>query len=321
MIEPDVLERFRAIVARVTGLAFDDTRKDLLVEALSARMAATALPAHECVELANRPNAKDEISKLAELLTVPETYFFRNMRQFMACRDVAIPDALRTAGERVIRLLSMGCASGEEAYSLAMLIRDSFPELNGCVSLLGVDVNPAVLRKARTGRYSEWSLRETPPQSRARWFRAIGRATILDDSLKRSVVLRKAIWPPTIQRCSLASRTTSSSVGTCSCTSPPSNASSPSRDCHARWHLVAICSSVTRRASARSPTTSTCVRATRRFTIGARQGAFRRFRSSIFLRGIDRIRGLARRSCARTASRWRVRPQRRDARGRSTPSI
>jgi chemotaxis protein methyltransferase CheR len=68
-----------------------------------------------------------------------------------------------------------------------MLIRDSFPELNGCVSLLGVDVNPAVLRKARTGRYSEWSLRETPPQSRARWFRAIGRATILDDSLKRSV--------------------------------------------------------------------------------------------------------------------------------------
>src|SRR5207247_2974392 len=100
----------------------------------------------------------DELAALARELTVPETYFFRNRDQFRALSDVVLPDRIAArAGERRLSLLSAGCASGEEAYSLAIVARDVV-DPSWRVSVLGVDVSPAALAKAAGGRYSSWAM-------------------------------------------------------------------------------------------------------------------------------------------------------------------
>lgn len=81
--------------------------------------------------------------------------------------------------------MSAGCASGEEAYSLVMLMREVWPDREPLV--IAADVNPAILERALAARYSAWSLRETPESSITRWFRKDGRDYVVDDAIRRSV--------------------------------------------------------------------------------------------------------------------------------------
>src|ERR1700729_4156583 len=87
---------------------------------------------------------REEIRALAQEVTVGETYFFRYMDQFRAFAEVVRP-------LRQLRLLSAGCASGEEAYSLAMMLREHVAQPAAQISILGVDINPAALAKASRG--------------------------------------------------------------------------------------------------------------------------------------------------------------------------
>src|SRR5207244_1309096 len=100
-------------------------------------------------------SSMDELGALAEELTVTETYFFRNMDQFRALTEVALPDRIRARpSRRSLSLLSAGCASGEEAYSLAAAVRQQLPETAGWeVAIRGVDINPAMIAKARRAHY------------------------------------------------------------------------------------------------------------------------------------------------------------------------
>ena len=91
------------------------------------------------------------------------------------------------AAARRLQILSAGCASGEEAYSLAMLVREAAMDRSWDVSILGVDVNPAIVSKATRALFSEWALRETPADVRKRWFKPAGRDFSLDDTLRAAV--------------------------------------------------------------------------------------------------------------------------------------
>ena len=96
-----------------------------------------------------------ELQALAPELTVPETYFFRHIDQFHAFADVALPEAQAARGPvRKLNILSAGCASGEEPYTLAMVVRERGADYGWNVSIRGFDLNPAVLAKAARGRYS-----------------------------------------------------------------------------------------------------------------------------------------------------------------------
>ena len=92
----------------------------------------------------------------------------------------------QAAGGRA-SVVSMGCASGEEPYSLAITVRDTFADCAEMVSILGFDINPAALERAARGRFSPWVLRETPPDVQHRWFRAEGRDFVLNDRLRNAV--------------------------------------------------------------------------------------------------------------------------------------
>jgi chemotaxis protein methyltransferase CheR len=119
--------------------------------------------------------------------SVAETHFCRHAEQLHAFVAAALPACLEDHGWRAgvrlqspLRILSAGCASGEEAYTLALLIHDSFPHLfTEDVQILGIDAQPALLQRARHRRYSEWSFRQTPPNFRKRHFRQDGGAFVI----------------------------------------------------------------------------------------------------------------------------------------------
>ena len=187
-LSPPQVERFRMIASRRLGLRFEEGQMGFLAETLRRRIDGTGrLPEVYLsdLEAATVPHGRDELRIIAQDLTVTETYFLRNRDQFRAFREIVLPDRARArCAERRLRILSAGCASGEEAYSLAIEVRD-FPDVVGWeVAIQGVDINVAMLDKAARGRYSAWALRETPAEIQARCFRPEGRDFVLDDSFR-----------------------------------------------------------------------------------------------------------------------------------------
>lgn len=178
----------RAVEARL-GLRFDDHRLTQLAEVLERRAQARRLSAGAYLAaLATELEASDELSALARELTVGETYFFRHTDQFTALREVALPERRSArAASRQLRLLSAGCASGEEAFSLAIALRELDPGLGFETFVHGIDLNPEALAKAERGLYSSWSLRETPDAARERWFVSEGREFRLKPELRHAV--------------------------------------------------------------------------------------------------------------------------------------
>ncbi len=185
------LDHFRTIIAGRLGLQFDDGKMDRLAEVLRQRLNARGerTASAYLTSIASSANGREELRALAPHLTVSETYFFRCPDHFRVLQEVALPSRIRARNSRrQLRLLSAGCASGEEAYSLAILLKEQFPEVAGWdLSIVGVDLNPTMLAKARAARYSPWSLRETAEEMRTRCFRREGADFLLDESFRRIV--------------------------------------------------------------------------------------------------------------------------------------
>jgi chemotaxis protein methyltransferase CheR len=185
------VESFRTIVAQRLGLYFEDAKLEFLGDILRQRMEETGCGHYSQYQrrISSPQEQEAEASALAELLTVGETYFFRYAEHFEAFSEAVLPTCVRARGQnRQLRILSAGCASGEEAYSLAILLRERFSELaSWTVEIRGIDINPAVLQKALKARYSPWSLRETPAEMQSRYFRPAGREFQLEGSIREAV--------------------------------------------------------------------------------------------------------------------------------------
>lgn len=114
---------------------------------------------------------EDELDALLAALTVHVTQFFRNPSTFAVLGKKVLPEILeraRRVGQRDVRLWSVGCASGEEPYSLALLLDEIASGLP--VSILGTDLSREILQKAREGFYDPLRLTEVPPVVRSRYF-------------------------------------------------------------------------------------------------------------------------------------------------------
>ncbi|TGE32163.1 protein-glutamate O-methyltransferase CheR [Desulfosporosinus sp. Sb-LF] len=123
---------------------------------------------------------EQQIKTLSSCLTVGETYFFREMKSLEAFRDHIISGFTRhqSGRERRLRVWSAGCSSGEEPYTVAMLIDQMIPETrNWDIRIYGTDINLQALEKARRGVYTKWSFRGTPDTLRDRYFEPAGQGT------------------------------------------------------------------------------------------------------------------------------------------------
>ena len=189
------VECFRALLARRLGLYFEDAKLDFLADVLQRRMEGARCELFSSYQrrIASPANEHEELCALAEQLTVNETYFFRYTDHFRAFAEVVVPNRIQArTHQRRLRILSAGCASGEEAYSIAILIRDQLPELASWdITIHGIDVNASMVGKARRARYSTWSLRETPADLNRKYFHPHGGDFILDSTLKPGVTFEE----------------------------------------------------------------------------------------------------------------------------------
>ena len=112
--------------------------------------------------------------ELVQHLTVGETYFLRDPAQIAALRDTILPDVLgRRSADRRLRMWSAGCSTGEEVYTLAILLKERNLRSDWDISLVGTDVNRQSLRVARDATYPAWSFRSTPDDVRDRYFEPV----------------------------------------------------------------------------------------------------------------------------------------------------
>ena len=173
--------RFRELVLERTGLNFHDKKRIDLENGLLKALNESALASgngHYNLEgyynlLRDRDNAaaRTEMERLINALTVGETHFFRDEAQFNALTDEVLPALIarkRAAAASVgpdiqpqLRIWSVGCATGEEPYSIAILLKELLPDLdNWYVFIMGTDINQMALRRAQKAVYSDWSFRE-----------------------------------------------------------------------------------------------------------------------------------------------------------------
>jgi chemotaxis protein methyltransferase CheR len=201
------LERFRAAVVQQIGLQFDDAKLAFLSEVLHRRLVRLECTSASYLETLAGGSQRGELNALARELTVGETYFFRHNDQFRALAEVALPERMRAReNSRSLRLLSAGCASGEEAYSLAIVSQETIADPSWDVAIRAIDLNPAVLEKAAQARYSSWALREAPANIQRKWFRTESRELVLDDRVRSAVAFGlgnlasddAAIWQPAL---------------------------------------------------------------------------------------------------------------------------
>ncbi|MDP9183259.1 MAG: methyltransferase domain-containing protein, partial [Actinomycetota bacterium] len=168
----------RVLLSDVAGLVFDDTRRESMAYSIAERLRDTgARDVDTYLETLSDPV---ERQRLVDEVTIQETHFFRNPPQVRALRQHVLPELLRQAesnGKR-LRIWSAGCSTGEEPFSIAMLLRELLPSSDGWdVKVLATDVSQRALAAARTARYGARAVMNASPEELTRFFVAGPRDT------------------------------------------------------------------------------------------------------------------------------------------------
>ncbi len=185
-------ENWRKYIYDLAGIYFQDNKKYLLESRLLKRIKILGLKSfEEYFNYVKKSGTRSgEISYLYEVITINETYFFRNTPQLEALVTSIVPELYTTTRNRnKIRIWSAASSSGEEAHSIAMifndLIKPKFPNLN--VEIIGSDISRAALNTARSGIYKEYAIRNLPPNYLRKYFKINGRSYKLDPKIKSMV--------------------------------------------------------------------------------------------------------------------------------------
>jgi chemotaxis protein methyltransferase CheR len=171
-----LLSRLSEFVATHTGLHFPPARWCDLQRGITSaahELEFSNAESYACW-LLSAPLSRTLIKTLASHLTVGETYFFRQNRSFEVLEEYILPELLRSrcGFKQHLRIWSAACCTGEEPYSIAMLLDRLIPDSEEWnISILATDITPRFLRKATNGLYGEWSFRGTPTWIRDRHFK------------------------------------------------------------------------------------------------------------------------------------------------------
>ncbi|MEW6614371.1 MAG: CheR family methyltransferase [Thermodesulfobacteriota bacterium] len=170
------LSQISDLVTARTGLRFPRERWDDLQRGIEAAAKEFGFDnAESCVHwLLSSSLTRDKIETLASHLTVGETYFFREEKGFRVLEEDILPEliASRRGGDQRLRIWSAGCATGEEPYSIAILLGKISIDLNNWnTAILATDINPRFLQKASHGIYGEWSFRGCPQWVKEKYFK------------------------------------------------------------------------------------------------------------------------------------------------------
>ena len=166
-IDAPELDELAEHIAKVAGLRLADRQRWLLAARVDTRRAHRAESRARYVTRVLGGDT-EELAALVEALRVGETRFYRHPRQLRALRRVALPElaAQCEAENRALRAWSAGCATGEEAYTLALMLRDVFPDL--AFDVWATDLSADAIARARAATYDEERTRDVPDHVFAR---------------------------------------------------------------------------------------------------------------------------------------------------------
>ncbi len=167
------LDRLRHLLAEAAGLVFEDSRRDSLSYSVAERLRLTGIPdVASYLRVVSVPG-EPERQRLLDEVTIQETHFFRNPPQMQALRQHVLPELIRLASTkgRRLRIWSAGCSTGEEPYTIAMMLRELLPNMDGWdVQILATDISEGALTAARSATYNDRAVQLASAEERERFF-------------------------------------------------------------------------------------------------------------------------------------------------------
>jgi chemotaxis protein methyltransferase CheR len=166
----------RDLIVQRTGVMFDDLKRALLADKLSALVIENGFTSFLDYYYLLRydPGADAHWAQLLDRLAVPETYFWRQSDQFVSLAETIAPSHATTHPGQPLRIWSAACCTGEEPVSIAIAMAEAGLLDSGKVQIRGSDASALMIERARSGSYGERSFRQLPPALRDRWFEPHG---------------------------------------------------------------------------------------------------------------------------------------------------
>lgn len=183
------LELLRDLVHDQVGVYYDTARLDAMADRIAPLVAERAFASFldYFYYLKYDPAAGTEWTRVCDALSVPETYFWREIDQIKAAVECVLPRLVKRFGAAPIRIWSVPCASGEEPLTIAMVLEESGWFHRAQIELHAGDVSPAAIHRALAGEYRERSFRALPPALHERYFRREGSVWRVNRELHRRV--------------------------------------------------------------------------------------------------------------------------------------
>ncbi len=187
-----VLDRLKAAIAERFGIYIRPQDDAPFSKKIHSRVQTLKLSTYEsyCDLLTSATDmSQSEWRELIRQITIAETYFMRDKGHIYLLQNNILPELIKAQQEsKSLRIWSAGCSTGEEAYSIAILLQEIIPDIqNWRLQIIGSDLNPEVVQKARQAVYSEWSLRSLTDKQKSLYFTRQGSSWRLNENLRKMV--------------------------------------------------------------------------------------------------------------------------------------
>ena len=192
-----VFDQIRSFIKDKTGIYFQDNKQYLLQSRLKVRLLDLKLADYEqYYQYLISPANHSEFAKMVSAITINETYFFRSQDQFTSIQNRIIPMLLlqkQDVPHPVIRIWSTACSTGDEPYTLALILKNRFEKQKPNVrfEILASDIDSDILARAKRGLYSAYSVRNIPSQLLERYFIKTDEGFQISDEIRKMVTFRR----------------------------------------------------------------------------------------------------------------------------------
>ena len=190
-------EQLRDFIYNICGMYFHTTKIYFLESRLTRRMEATGTKTFQDYYLLLRSTrGSEELKFLMDEITTNETFFFRNVPQLAALENKLLPEIVaikNKMGFRKLRIWSAASSSGEEAYTMAMILLEKRTTLlkDWIIEIVGTDINETVIAQAKEGIYNAYSVRNVPDLYKRKYIREDSGKFILSPEVKKFVTFNK----------------------------------------------------------------------------------------------------------------------------------
>jgi len=195
-LSPRLREDFITLIAKQTGIEIRSQNYVAMGDNIYSRMKELKIltpQSYYDLLTSETPEADEEWQKFVCLTTNRESYFFRDKGQFSLLRQTILPDLIRR-NQRIksLRFCSAGCSTGQEPYSLAILLRELIPDIDSWnILILGVDINRESLSQAKKAFYNTWSFRQVEDDIKEKYFKSGAGYYQLYDDIRKLVKYRQ----------------------------------------------------------------------------------------------------------------------------------